>query len=254
MEADTPQLIRKPFFKRDPWTSILAVVGIFLASQFAAVFIVGIYPALKNWDEDRYVEWLTNATTAQFATIALVAAFASYGVLYLVKRAKVTMARVGLVRPAFRDIPYALGAYVAYFVTYLIALAVASRLLPSLNMSQEQQIGFEEVRSNIDYLLAFASLVILPPLWEEIVFRGFLFSSLRAKFRLRYAVIATSLIFGVVHLQFGSEAPLLWVAAIDTFILSCFLCVLRERSGSIWPAVLLHGIKNLVAFTLLFIV
>lgn len=244
---------KRPFFKRDPLTTVLAVIGIFLVSQFAALFVVGMYPALKNWSERQYMDWMTGSNYAQFATMLLVAAFAVSTTFYLIRRAGVTKARIGLVRLRPRDIAYAAVAYGLYFASYLAVIIVATQLLPGLDTDQEQQIGFGQVRTNIELLLAFISLVILPPIWEEIVFRGFLFSSLRAKYRFRYVALLTSLLFAAVHLQFGSDAPLLWVAAIDTFVLSCFLCVVREKTGSLWPAILLHGIKNLVAFAILFL-
>jgi membrane protease YdiL (CAAX protease family) len=59
-------------------------------------------------------------------------------------------------------------------------------------------------------------------------------------------------LFGVAHLQFGSGAPLLWVAALDTFTLSIVLCYLREKTGSVWAGVFLHAIKNAIAFVALF--
>lgn len=244
---------KRPFFKRDPLTTVLAVIGIFLVSQFAALFVVGIYPALKNWSEQQYIDWITGSNYAQFATMFLVAVFAVSTTLYLIRRAGVTKARIGLVNLRPRDFLYAVVAYGLYFASYLVVIIAASQLLPGLDTNQEQQIGFEQVRTSLELLMAFVSLVILPPIWEEIVFRGFLFSSLRAKYRFRYAAVLTSLLFAVIHLQFGSDAPLLWVAAIDTFILSMFLCVIREKSASLWPAILLHGFKNLVAFSILFL-
>ena len=100
--------------------------------------------------------------------------------------------------------------------------------------------------------MTFASLVVLTPVAEEIMFRGFLFSSFRVRMRVRYAILLTNILFGIAHLQFGNGAPLLWIAAIDTFTLSCFLCYLREKTGSVWASVMLHAIKNLVAFIALY--
>jgi membrane protease YdiL (CAAX protease family) len=73
----------------------------------------------------------------------------------------------------------------------------------------------------------------LPPLGEEILVRGYLFSGLRMVWRFLPAVIVTSLLFGAAHLEFGGGGPLVWAAAIDTFILSVVLCFLRERSGAL---------------------
>jgi len=225
---------------------------VFFVSQIVAAVLIGLYPAVQDWTDAQATAWLTDSVAAQFFYVLFAEIIAITLVFQLLKAAKVTKARIGLIRPHIKDVGYALIAYGLYFITYLIIILTARALLPSLDVDQEQQIGFETAYSNLQLMMTFASLVILPPLAEEIMFRGFLFTSLRAKFRLRYAIIITSILFGIAHLQFGADAPLLWVAGIDTFVLSCFLCYLRERTGSLWPSIFLHAIKNGVAFTLLF--
>ena len=138
-----------------------------------------------------------------------------------------------------------------YFVSYIIIILIASRFSGLIDVDQPQQIGFDSA-AGYQLIFVFVSLVILPPIAEEVMFRGFLFTSFRQKYRLRFTALFTSILFGIAHLQFGSGAPLLWVAAIDTFVLSMVLCYLREKSGSLWPPILLHAIKNGVAFFALF--
>jgi membrane protease YdiL (CAAX protease family) len=244
--------IKKPFFKGDPTTTILATLGVFFISQIFAAILVGLYPAVQDWTDTEATAWLTNSIAGQFFYVLFAEIFAIAFVFQLLKIAKVTKAHIGLIKPRLKDFGYALITYGLYFVTYLAIILIARETVPSLNVDQEQQIGFESAYTGVQLFMTFMSLVILPPLAEEIMFRGFLFTSLRAKLRLRYAIILTSLLFGIAHLQFGADAPLLWVAGIDTFILSCFLCYLRERTGSLWPSIFLHAIKNSVAFMLLF--
>jgi membrane protease YdiL (CAAX protease family) len=80
-----------------------------------------------------------------------------------------------------------------------------------------------------------------------------LYKGLRNKFSFPVAAVATSLLFALGHLQFGSGAPLLWVAGLDTFVLSVVLCYLREKTGSLWPGIMIHAAKNAVAFSVLFL-
>ena len=54
-------------------------------------------------------------------------------------------------------------------------------------------------------------------------------------------------------MEFGSGQPLLWVAALDTFTLSMVLCYLRQETDSLWPGILLHALKNCIAFITLFV-
>ena len=243
---------QKPFFRHDPLATIGATFVIFLLSQLLAGALITTYIALRNWTETEAALWLEQSVAAQFIYVLLAEIFAVWMIAWLLKRAHVLPRRIGLIAPAARDVLYALVGYGLYFISYLVVIILAGALLPTLDFDQEQQIGFDSAVTSAELAMTFVSLVVLPPIAEEIMFRGFLFTSLRAKMRLRYAVIITSLLFGIAHLQFGADAPLLWVAAIDTFILSCFLCLLRERSGSLWPSILLHAIKNGVAFFILF--
>lgn len=250
--SDVSSAVRsRPFFKRDPLTSIVFVILVFFLSQIAAGVLISIYPAVKNWTGDQASAWLESSVYAQFAYILIAEFFAVWMILKLLKRARVTRARIGLVKPAARDAGYALIGYGVYFVCYIVIILIASSMSSLIDVDQPQQIGFESAAGS-SLILVFLSLAVLPPIAEEIMFRGFLFTSLRGKFRLRYTIILTSLLFGIAHLQFGSGAPLLWVAAIDTFILSCVLCYLRAKTGSLWASIILHALKNSVAFIALF--
>ncbi|MFZ1324340.1 MAG: CPBP family intramembrane glutamic endopeptidase [Candidatus Saccharimonadales bacterium] len=236
-----------------PLAAILLTVAIFLVPQFIAVILVGAYPAVKGWSEEVSLSWLTDSTAAQFFVMLIVGALATTAVLRLLRRVQAPPARIGLVRPRLRDAGYAAAAYVFYFGSYIVILTIATQLFPGLNAGQEQDIGFKHVTSQLHTLMAFLSLVILPPLWEEIVFRGFLFTNLRVHLRLRWAALLTGLLFAAVHLQAGNGKPLLWVAALDTFVLSCYLCYLREKTGSLVAPMLLHAAKNFIAFYYLFL-
>ena len=83
--------------------------------------------------------------------------------------------------------------------------------------------------------------------------RGLLYSSLKKAMPIAGAAVITSLIFAAAHLPEGGAAGPLYVAAIDTFILSLVLVYLREKTGSLWSSITLHSFKNGVAFVLLFV-
>lgn len=252
METASASQKSKPFFRHDPVVSVVLLLGIFFSSQIVAGFLISLYPAVRSWTQAQSLQWLTQSVAAQFGYVLMAEALAVGMVLKALRYAKVLYARIGLIRPRPSDVMWAFTAYALYFITYAVVVTVVSNLLPQINTTQEQQIGFETARSTGELGLVFISLVVLPPIAEEIMFRGFLFSGLRAKYRFWPAAIVTSILFGIAHLQFGADAPLLWVAAIDTFILGCFLAYLRDKTGSLWPPMCLHAIKNCVAFLILF--
>lgn len=246
----TPPLVKRSFFRWDPLATIAVVALVFLVSQITAQVIISAYPAYKNWTGPQSEAWLQDSVYAQFIYILLAETFAVWLVLKIIRRLKVQKQKIGLVLPRLRDVAYALVGYGVYFVGYIIILVLVNRF-SHLDTEQAQNIGFTNTPANQLYLV-FISLVVLPPIGEEILFRGFLFTSFRQKFRFHYAVVLTSILFGIAHLQFGNGAPLLWVAALDTFTLSCVLCTLREKSGSLWPGIYLHALKNGIAFVALF--
>ncbi len=143
-------------------------------------------------------------------------------------------------------ISQALLAYGLYFVASAVVIVVATQVIPGFNIDQEQNLGFDDPEAIWQLVILFVSLVVVPPVMEELIFRGFMFGALRRQISFWPAALIVSAVFGFVHGQ--------WNVGVDTFVLSIFLCWLREHTGSLWPAILLHAIKNGVAFTLLFIV
>jgi membrane protease YdiL (CAAX protease family) len=242
----------KPAFPFSPLASIAIVVGVYFASMISSQLVIGLYPMLAGWSSERTDSWVANSAAAQFLYV-LVAEALTIGLLYLfVRRRKVSAGSIGLLRPRLRNFGITLLAYPPYFVLNAVAAVIAQALL-HVNTSQQQQTGFESAHSTTDLILTFISLVVLPPIVEEIVMRGFLFSGLKQGMSVVKAAFLTSVIFATAHLQFGNGAPLLWVAAIDTFILSLVLCYLRQRTGSLWSGIGLHALKNALAFTVIFI-
>lgn len=90
----------------------------------------------------------------------------------------------------------------------------------------------------------------LGPVVEELLFRGLLLSALLRRLHVAWAVVASALLFALIHLPglqwHGYALPALTLLALA-------LAWLRLRSGSIWPAVLAHAINNLLAVTVWFV-
>jgi hypothetical protein len=83
--------------------------------------------------------------------------------------------------------------------------------------------------------------------------RGFLYSSLKKALPVVWAVVLTSGIFAIAHLSGGGATGPLYIAALDTFVLSLVLIYLREKTGGLWASITLHAIKNGIAFMALFV-
>jgi membrane protease YdiL (CAAX protease family) len=236
-----------------PLESVAVTIFIFFAGQIIGGFLAYVLASLGGGSQQEVLDWLSNATIGQFLFIVLNAAI-SVGLLVLfLKQRKVSFRTIGFERkPRWIDIAYALIALIAYYVSYIFLVSIIKQMIPSLDIEQEQQIGFDSFTKS-QLPLVFISLVVIPPLLEETLTRGFLYTGLRKGSSRYVAVIVTSILFAIAHLQFGSGAPLLWIAAIDTFTLSLFLIYLKEKTGNLWAPILLHGLKNFVAFLALFV-
>jgi membrane protease YdiL (CAAX protease family) len=74
---------------------------------------------------------------------------------------------------------------------------------------------------------------------EELFFRGFMQTQLRAEWRPAWAITVTGVGFGALHLD--------WVHAALALVLGIYLGVVREVSGSTLAAVLCHVVNNAVS-------
>lgn len=234
------------------WTGLVYVIVLFFLSQFLGGLLLIAYGFLMGWSSGRIDNWLSSSVSGQFAYVLIAEGMLVGGIYLFLKHYKLNFPAIGLKKPRWSDPLYGLAALPAYLIIYILAITIIKHLVPGLNLNQNQQIGFSSVTGPAETIMAFIALVVLPPLAEEIMVRGFLYSSLKKALRPLLAVVITSLLFAAAHLPEGGSAGPLYVGAIDTFILSLFLIYLREKTGSLWGSITLHGLKNAIAFIALF--
>ena len=249
-----------------PAASVIVVFAIYLVSQIIAALLINIYPLIRHWNSNQASQWINNSVMAQFLVTVIIEALSVYFLYLFLKRRKSNFKSIGLNRkPKFSDLGYMIGGFLVYFGVFWITLTAVTKAIPQFNATQKQDIGFSSSTSGSDLWLVFISLVILPPIVEEILFRGFLYTGLRSarwanfnplglfsKYPKIVAAIITSLIFASLHLL-ESSSGLLWVAGLDTFILSLVLVWLREKTDSLYASMGVHMIKNFLAFASLFL-
>ena len=87
--------------------------------------------------------------------------------------------------------------------------------------------------------LSLVSVVILAPLFEEILFRGYMFGFFREGFPFWAAAAASAALFGLAHGQ------LLWICYAAG--MGLLFCIIRERSGTLSLSIAAHMGFNLTA-------
>lgn len=234
------------------WTAVLYTVFLYLAAQIAVGLVAAIILQLSGVGVERVQSIMTESILLNAALIVGTQIVIAIGVILFMRRRNRSLRAIGVDRFRTNYIGRAFVWYIVYFLLYLAVLSVLSRFIPALMTDQKQDFGFGDPSKTLELLAIGFTLVVMPPLVEELLFRGFLYTSLRQKMSFISSAVLTSLIFAVGHLQIGNDAPLLWAAALDTFILSLVLCHLREKTGSLWPGIIIHMIKNALGFTVLY--
>ena len=152
------------------------------------------------------------------------------------------LASLGFTRPQ-GNVPYlfAVGAWIAGLAgvlvwTYVVDLLNASFLIPP-----------ETARSLLDeaggsIVIAFVLVGAWGPIAEEIFFRGFAMPGLANRYSMAAAVMLSSALFALAHLDIASLVP--------TFILGLALAWVYLRTRSIWPCIFMHGLHNTAALIL----
>jgi membrane protease YdiL (CAAX protease family) len=237
-----PSQPRRTYFWRSLGLIFWVIAGFVLASLIVAV-ISGLLVAL-GLPVDDINESVLN--TAAAGLVYLLSALIVIGGPQLVRGFRTTRHELGLPRlPSWRDILFAPAAFVVYFIATSIVTTIVATLVPGFNLNETQDVGFANLTLPYEYILAFLTLVVLAPVAEELLFRGYLYGKLRRWVSVWTAALVTSVVFGVVHGQ--------WNVGVDVFVLSLVMCSLREMTGSIWAGILLHMLKNGLAFYILFI-
>lgn len=134
----------------------------------------------------------------------------------------------------------ALGLIILGIVATLISGNIYDAIAHSVFHAQPQT-NLDELTKQIaaaprTVFAVLISAVVIAPICEEVFFRGFLLPGLRRVLSAPWAIVVSSVIFAVAHVQLGS-LPLLLVLAL-------FLGTLRVLTRSLWPGVILHTLNN----------
>ncbi len=89
--------------------------------------------------------------------------------------------------------------------------------------------------------MIFLAGVLIAPIVEEIIFRGFIFAGFKARYGWVKAAIFSSGLFALIHIQ-----PL---AILGIFVMGMIFAYLYQYSGSIWPGIVMHMSTNLLALS-----
>lgn len=150
-----------------------------------------------------------------------------------------------------RDGP--LKLVLAGFLTWCAAVPIvtaayllASRFLGAEGSSNKIIALVLEAARSANYPAIFTfylTLALLAPVCEEVIFRGFFYTGLRSKTGVGLALLLSALLFSAIHFDPGAMVPLFTLGLLFGFV--------YEKTRSLIPSMVAHGLWNGATFTLI---
>jgi len=95
----------------------------------------------------------------------------------------------------------------------------------------------------LNFAIGFVSAAIISPIYEEIFYRGFLYRFFSSRYGVLSGMIISSIIFTVVHIPTFNTLPV-------NFASGLIFSWVYQKTGSVIPSILIHGIFNGIAVVL----
>lgn len=179
-------------------------------------------------------ELLTNKIYENAMTLTLISGILillTYWIICLVRKKKLFQ-EVGIVKmPALGFLPV---AFAGLSFNVVISVFISYFPFPQSWVNSYAEKSSVLVEGNM--FVAYFATIIMAPILEEVVFRGFLYSRLKKGMPLIVAAILTSVTFGCMH------GTMIW--GIYTFIFSMVLIYILERFHSLAACICFHMAFN----------
>lgn len=101
-------------------------------------------------------------------------------------------------------------------------------------------------RSVFGFLGSLVFGAVAVPIAEEFLFRGLLFRWMRDRWGFSVGAVASALVFALAHPPAAGSAPMI-------FLIGLALAYFYERSGSLWPSMVLHGVNNGIGILFIYV-
>jgi membrane protease YdiL (CAAX protease family) len=129
-------------------------------------------------------------------------------------------------------------------VVYVAFLVFAEVWAAAISSHPTEKYLVKDIGAESGAIGAVASCLVvcvIAPFCEEFLFRGLIFGALRNWRGPIVATLLTGVLFGAVH---AGSAPVADLVPLAVF--GAMLCVLRQRTGSLYPGVVCHSLNNAI--------
>ena len=129
-----------------------------------------------------------------------------------------------------------LGAFFVILGVYPINLVVSYGLISLFPQSADNVVTTFSSIMDGSVVSVFFVIAIAPAICEEMLFRGLIYNSMKARYRVPVAIGMVAVLFGIYHMSL--------VKFIPTGLLGFVLCYVAYKTGSIYPSMMMHCINN----------
>ncbi len=244
----TAEMVADPATEPRPvWTAIgVSVAAILLSAIVSGIFLVAaasIDLGLESFvDAQTWRAWIEDFS--QTTGGLLVMLLPSQTVFLLVA----CIAATASPRPFSQRLSLGVGVlplwtWVIFVVATPLVGWVASQILSLMVDELSENLKFIEtmmrwhIRQSLPLL--FVLLAVVPGVFEEFLFRGYLLTRLAERWHPIWAILVSAMIFSFAHID-----PL---HSLGVLPLGLWLGAIAWRTGSVWPAVLCHIVNNAMA-------
>jgi uncharacterized protein len=228
--TDKPDLPSVPWNWETIWQVMLGffVIGQLLIPQFLSILI-----KVSGWDR-------SHASLLENAAFILV----SYGVLAIAMIAFLRLS-IASYQPiaaewfSFRGenwVQWGIGGYLVATPIVLLVSVVNDKIWQGKGGSNPLLSLLLENNDSWAFFIFMITAAIAAPLFEEYLFRGFLFPSLTRYFSVWQSIGLSGLIFAVAHLSVSEVLPLA--------VLGSILAYIYYRTGNLLASMLVHSLWN----------
>lgn len=167
------------------------------------------------------------------------------GILFfLMRKNGISFSRIGLKgKLSIKGAGYAIVGTIIAFFMYPLIETIIKALGTTMYWGSSNSMNLV---SSSDIALMFIFAVVLAPVLEEILFRGYILTAFMEKMKNRYfAILLAALIFTSIHLFFG---PGLMVYIFFWSFIPIFLYL---KTKNLYSAMFMHSLNNLLAYIIL---
>lgn len=226
--------------------SILFYSGIYLVSNRIAGVLILIAMVVSKLVDPKITVFIMNNILQFVMLLSIIISISVYLLVFTIKKRNfieyLGFKKISKINIIWTSIA-GFGSYVFISIGWIIVLS--NEKIMSIPKITETFDNYSEnveplMKGNILFLILI--VVVVVPIFEEILFRGLIFNKLKDNMNIYLALVVQAVLFGIFHMNI--------IQGIYTFILAIIIGLTFIWLKSIWAPIIIHAIFNSLNFVL----